>query len=637
VPLAVSDDGGLVAFRGAGGSSVSEDPGAIYLIGADGGDPRGLQGHQAAILCAAFSPDGKTLLSGGMDNVVRFWDVATGQALGHGPQGKSHVYAIDFRPPGGQFVVLGDGISVWDLASRRELRKFEDPSRGKDFRLTTTFAGAFAPDGKKFASRHSAYLGLWDFESGRLLSEVKAGFGRIDDALAFTPDGKRVLHTLHDAASGRHGPHSWDLTTGTLEPEGTSDHFFSPLGPTGVFSADGHYRVWFGFPNAHDSAGLLIQKTERGAKARPFTSRGLPPVFRLNRDGTTLACGADDGSLNLIDTARGQVRRALLEPLSGVRALAWSADGRTIRTWTADGVLHDWDTATAKEVGRGRLVPPKSYQPPPVSGGRIWIRDADAVRIWDVATGKVFALQGEVADQVNRNRPVVGLSPLGAMIVAMTWEDGAGRLTSWDAATGRQRHSFPVPEYSNRVGISDDGRIACAHLRGDDKGTITVWEVVSGKVRQTLHAFPRDGGRLDVGRLCAAPDGKTVAAFGVRYADTRPRSDSTRLGHPAMRRSAFQEIWVWDVREAKLLAILRADPRVLTYSPDGRKLAYADGCRVQVYDLGAGKVAEAVTTHGSPIMDLAFSPDGRALASGSEDATVLQWDVAALAGGSRQK
>src|SRR5262249_38218055 len=69
----------------------------------------------------------------------------------------------------------------------------------------------------------------------------------------------------------------------------------------------------------------------------------------------------------------------------------------------------------------------------------------------------------------------------------------------------------------------------------------------------------------------------------------------------------------------------------LALSPDGALLAQADGTGVRVWDLEVNKELGRLAGHQGAVTALAFSPDGRRLATGSSDTTVLVWDVATMA------
>ena len=89
---------------------------------------------------------------------------------------------------------------------------------------------------------------------------------------------------------------------------------------------------------------------------------------------------------------------------------------------------------------------------------------------------------------------------------------------------------------------------------------------------------------------------------------------------------------VWDVRTGESLHILWeysgwGDVNAVAFSPDGRQLASGYDSNVHLWDVSTGELLETLVGHLGTISSVAFSPDGSALASGSQDNTLRLWDL----------
>src|SRR5262249_54345790 len=101
-----------------------------------------LKGHQGFASCAAFSPDGRRIVSGGTDRIVRSWCVASGAELRTFAGHAGGVDLVAFTPDGARIVSAGvaETVRVWDTRSGAEL-----------LRLSRMLVAALSPDGKHLA------------------------------------------------------------------------------------------------------------------------------------------------------------------------------------------------------------------------------------------------------------------------------------------------------------------------------------------------------------------------------------------------------------------------------------------------------------------------------------------------------
>jgi WD40 repeat protein len=164
--IALSSDGKTLASAG-GFSNVGGQQSDLRLWDvATGRNFATLKGHTAYVLCAAFSPDGKTLASGSNDTKVKLWDVTSGKNIATLTGHTEPVYSVTFSPDGKTLASGGDRtIRLWDVATGKNATTFEDQ---------WLQSLAFSPDGKTLAAGGGSGppdtptdVKLWDVASGK--------------------------------------------------------------------------------------------------------------------------------------------------------------------------------------------------------------------------------------------------------------------------------------------------------------------------------------------------------------------------------------------------------------------------------------------------------------------------------------
>ena len=140
--------------------------------------------HEGIVTFAAFSPDGKTLASGGYDCLIRLWERTTGKEIGRLVGYQNTVYTVAFSPDGKVLATGGreSEIRLWDVATCRELR-----AKGHERYVNSL---AFSPDGKTLASgSDDRTIRLWEVASGKEVRQLGGGRSPVD-CVAFSADGR---------------------------------------------------------------------------------------------------------------------------------------------------------------------------------------------------------------------------------------------------------------------------------------------------------------------------------------------------------------------------------------------------------------------------------------------------------------
>jgi WD40 repeat protein len=601
-----------------------------------------LNGHVQAIASAAFSNDGKRVVTCSLDNTARVWDAASGREIAVLRGHEGSVVCAAFSPNGKRIVTASDDgtARVWDTSSGQALVTFSG-HKG------TIFSAAFSANARRIATASiDTYALLWNANSGDAVTALRGHKGPVYSA-AFSPDGTRVV-----TASADWTARSWDAQSG---------HQLAVLGSqslvwSAAFSRDGKHiltvsndstaRVWDAITykevavlGGHDKAvrsaafsldGRRIVTGCNDGKARIWSAASGREIEALKGhegwvnsadfkpDGKFVWTASIDKTVRLWEIPSGREIIALAGHAGAVRSATFSRDGKYIVTASDDQTARVWDANSGYEItvigGSGGEVLSAAFSP---DRKRVVTALADSTaRIWDSNSGrKIAALKGH-----ERRITAAVFSPDGKRVLTAS-EDKSARV--WEAKSGREISVLKVWGVVTMAAFSLDGTpVILEHNRSISEGIARLRDAVSGDVLAELKTSVVDPTAREIAfaraRL-ATVDFAAVSQDRQRIVTVDWRDEIARL---------------WEPTSGREVAALKGHTEPIlsaAFSPNGRRIVTAsEDQTARIWDAAFGHQIVALTGHEERIYSASFDSDGTRVVTASADKTVRIWDVSTV-------
>ena len=628
-----------------------------------GGEPRTINEVRGDVNSLAFMPDSRTLVTGGEDGVIGFWNAFSGKALASlstltgeadwavvSPNGlfdgspagvdklvswrvKESTYEAELFKrccfTQGLLAQIVSGKIVSPRMDPATVQLHQPSPAGASSSVNAARPAGVPPErtrnpGERPAnsSRSASSVTV----SGRPELVPQTGHTDSVNSVAFDPSGQWIA-----TASTDHTVKLWDVGTGrevrTMEGHNRSVQAVA-FRPDGIWlasaSQDGTMKIW------DVSSGRLIRTIPLG--------KNYPNAIAFSPDGRLLATGGYGKDIQVWDLVEDRIAQTIKVPdyeLNGnemtdaVYSLMFGPDSRRLISGLGNATVI-WDVKT----GRALLTSHQDFDAHKATispDGRYLAAYGDKkIALLDSKTGALLhTLTGHGSSVTS-----VCFSPDSRSLVSGSWDE---TVRIWDVATGHQTMKVSGENHRiNSVACSRDGNYV---VSGGEDNAARVWDVNTGRQVRTL-----TGSTEPANSITLSADGRWLSVEGALWnlvdgaklppQDTIPNRTGAVAFTPDSRYMAIRRAVTVVVRELStgrdLQTFRTSSPGDgIVFSPDGRLLALGVDKDVEIWEVSTGRQMGTLSGHGAQIKSVVFSPDGRWLASGGDDAEARIWNVTA--------
>jgi WD40 repeat protein/uncharacterized caspase-like protein len=545
-------------------------------------------------------------------------------------RGPDNIWGMALSPDGRILATGGfhTALKIWDAVKGRELRAIATES-------DATMSVAFSPDGKVVANtaagNNQSFVELWDVATGQKLRALRGHTDRVL-AVAYAPDGRTLVTGSMDSTVK-----VWDAATGT-ELRTLAGHTHGVWSV--AISRDGRLLATGGYDNS-----IKIWDLAKGKRLHTLEGHSANiPALAFSPDGQTVASGSIDASIRIWNVSKGKLLQILKGHTDAVSAVAFSPDGQILASGSRDRSLKLWNTTSWQEIRGLNTDDPGGLHAVIFSpDGRTLFSagEGSIIRVSDVGTGAELRRISGYADTVNS----IAFSPDGLRLLSgggsnMLDKNISSRTTKlWRSDGGRELQTLSGHKSNvTSVVFSPTGKIFAS--AGWDH-ELKLWDAADNRELLTLL-----GHKNAINGIAFSPDGRFLAsASGGPIKNVK--------GEPIAGVSEDNTIRLWDVQTGREVWKVEAHPipiSAIAFSPNGRLLASAANhgaadvagyklvpslenlrelSKIRIWDVTSGR---AVTALGDvdfymPITTLTFSPDGQVLACGGYTNIITLWDI----------